>query len=114
MLAKRPMLSAALFALVAGLILTLPARSDEQPNTDKLGIKIANIGFKDGTAKAFELHSLKERKAYVIVFLNFDCPVSRSYADTLAQLAKTYADKGVTFIGICTNDDLTTEQLTKE
>ena len=37
--------------------------------------------------------------------------MSRSYADTLAQFAKTYADKGVTFIGVCTNDDLTVEQL---
>src|ERR1051326_6570384 len=108
---SRRLLAATLVILITHLSSTLAAGADEKVNTDKLGTKNATINFKEGAAKAVDLYSIKDRKAYVVVFLNFDCPVSRGYADTLNKLAKTYADKGVTLIGVCTNDDLSAEQL---
>jgi hypothetical protein len=114
MLCRTRWFAAGILVVVCQFCATVNLRAEEPVNTDKLGTKVANINFKDGTAKPAELYSIKDRKAYVIVFLNFDCPVSRSYADTLAQLAKTYADQGVTFLGICTNEELTTEQLSEQ
>src|SRR5207248_3195301 len=47
----------------------------------------------------------KDRKAVVVVFLSFECPVSTSYAPVLAALAKTYASKGVAFLAVNSSDD---------
>ena len=38
------------------------------------------------------------------MFLSFDCPVSNSYAAPLAELAREYGRKGVTFVGVCPTD----------
>ena len=43
-------------------------------------------------------------RATVIVFISFDCPVSNSYVGPLTDLAKEYAPKGVTVIGLCPTD----------
>ena len=49
--------------------------------------------------------SLKGKYATVVVFLSFDCPISTNYSEALAELAKTYGPKGVTFIGVVPSDD---------
>jgi len=76
-------------------------RAEEKPSSAKLGQKIDNARFQDASGKAFALADLKGTKATVVVFLSFECPVSSSYAQPLAELAKTYGDKGVTFVGLC-------------
>src|SRR5262249_17528626 len=45
------------------------------------------------------------KKAVVLVFLSFECPVSNSYAGPLTELGKKYTDKGVTVVGICAVDE---------
>jgi hypothetical protein len=72
------MFAAGILIFACQFCATRNLRAEEPLNTDKLGTKIANISFKDGTAKPADLYSIKDRKAYVVVFLNFDCPVSRS------------------------------------
>src|SRR5437588_12667354 len=89
----------ALLLLAAG---SLPA-AEEAPNA-KYGQKIGHVTFKDAAGKTLSLGEIgTEKKALVVVFLSFDCPVSSSYAQTLADMAKTYADR-VVFLGVC-NDD---------
>jgi mono/diheme cytochrome c family protein/peroxiredoxin len=105
---------AAVLAFPILLAAGVSVRADDEVSTDKLGSRIGNIKFEDGTGKPFELNALKERKAIVVVFLNFECPVSTSYSDLLAQMVKTYAAKGVAFIGICTNDEMKLDQLTRD
>jgi mono/diheme cytochrome c family protein/peroxiredoxin len=92
--------SLALFLVVASPLASV-ARADEKPSSAKLGQKIDNVRFQDAAGKASALGDLKGTKATVVVFLSFDCPVSTSYAQPLADLAKAYGAKGVTFIGLC-------------
>src|SRR5262249_24644719 len=76
-----------------------------EPTTTKLGSTIGNFTLKDANGKPFSLHDLKDKKAVVLVFLSFECPVSNSYAGPLTELGKKYTDKGVTVVGICAVDE---------
>jgi peroxiredoxin len=72
---------------------------------DKLNKKIDNITLHDVNGKARSLYDLQNKKAIVVVFLSFDCPVSTSYSSVLAEMAKTYRDKQVAFVGVNSSDD---------
>ena len=99
--ARRLAVPLALFAaLSAGA-----ARSDDRPTANKINEKIADFALKTADGKPTALHDLKDKKAVVVVFLSFDCPVSTSYAPVLAELAKTYAGKGVAFLGVDGSDE---------
>ena len=93
----------AAFALAAAL-LAGPASADDTPNA-KLNQKIDNLAFKDTAGKVFNLHDFKDKKAVVVVFLSFECPVSNSYAPFLNEFHKEYGPRGVSFLGLCTNDE---------
>lgn len=91
-------------AALTALVLASVGHSDG-PSRDKLGSKIDNVVFKDATGKTSALYDLKDRKAIVVVFLSFDCPVSNSYSADLAKWSKEYGEKGVAFVGVCVCDD---------
>ncbi len=55
--------------------------------------------------KVLAWNDLAGAKASVVVFLSFDCPVSTSYSQLLADLARDYQTKGVSFVGFCPCDD---------
>ena len=92
-------------ALFAAALLAGAARPDDRPSADKLHEKIADFSLKTADGKTAALHDLKDKKAVVVVFLSFDCPVSTSYAPALAEMAKTYAGKGVAFLGVDGSDE---------
>lgn len=71
----------------------------------RLGDKIGNLAWNDAEGKPTALHGLQGRKAIVVVFLSFDCPIARSYVAVLSEMARAYADKGVAFIGVCPGAD---------
>src|SRR5882672_6798118 len=48
---------------------------------------------------------MENRKAIAIVFLSFECPVSRSYSEPLSEIAKEFEKFGVTVWGLTTNED---------
>jgi peroxiredoxin len=76
-----------------------------------IGTKIANVSIPASAGKVFTLHDLKDRKAIVVVFLSFDCPVCTNYTTLLTEMAKSYEPRGVAFVGICpTHDDAATVQ----
>ncbi len=81
------------------------ARPDDRPGADKLHEKIADFSLQTADGKTAALHDFKDKKAIVVVFLSFDCPVSTSYAPALAEMAKTYAGKGVAFLGVDGSDE---------
>jgi peroxiredoxin len=89
------------------------ARSEDAAPNAKLGKQIDNFTLAGADGKAFALHDVKEKKAVVIVFLSFECPVSTSYSQPLADLARNYADKGVAFVGICATADEDAAQVAK-
>lgn len=95
----------ALLAL-AGLVGTAAAEPTVAASTDKIGKKVA-FSLADAAGQPRSLAALADRKAVVVVFLSFDCPISNSYAPLLADLHSVYAGKGVGLVGIVSGDDLT-------
>lgn len=78
-----------------------------------VGQKVAPVTFRDGTGKPLPLADLRDKKAIVVVFLSFECPVSTSYSQPLSILAAKHASQGVAFVGVCTNAELDAAELTK-
>ncbi|HZT80048.1 MAG TPA: redoxin domain-containing protein [Gemmataceae bacterium] len=97
----RPWAAGALCLLLAGAA----HAEGGKPSNAKLGARIPDVALKSADGKPLSLHGFKDKKAVVVVFLNFDCPVSNSYAQPLALLARQYGDRGVAFLGVCCNPD---------
>src|SRR5262245_41761418 len=93
-------------AAVVGLWLIAPGRADKPDDVDKINKKIDAFSAEDG-GKPWSLAALKDKKAVVIVFLSFDCPVSNSYSKTLADLHAKYREKDVHFVGVVAGEELT-------
>ena len=85
-----------------------------EPSTAYLGKKIGNLTFKDENGKVHALYELKDKKAIVLVFYSFDCPVSTSYAQPLADIAKELEKHGVSFIGLTVNEDESAAEVVKQ
>src|SRR5262245_45610614 len=81
------------------------AVADPVPSKANLGKKIANLSFTDAAGKSVSLYDVKDKKAVVVVFLSFECPVSSSYAQPLADMANEYGKHGIAFLGLTTNAD---------
>ena len=62
--------------------------ADPMPSTDRLNKVVENVTFTDAAGKASSLKDHAGKTATVVCFLSFDCPVSNSYAATLAALHK--------------------------
>jgi peroxiredoxin len=80
-------------------------RAGSEVAVDKLNKKIDNITLHDPSGTPRSLYDLEGKKAIVVVFLSFECPVSTSYSSVLAELAKTYRDKQVAFVAVDSSDD---------
>ncbi len=98
------------FALIAFVSANVGLRTpatgaDPAPSTDRLNKAVDNVAFTDAGGKAVSLKDHVGKNATVVVFLSFDCPVSNSYASTLAALHKEYAEKGVGFVAFVPTDD---------
>ncbi len=104
-----PRLTLVVFCLGIGAALG----ADSDASVDKLNKKIENITLKNAEGKPRSLYDLKDKKAIVVVFLSFDCPVSTSYIPTLAELVKTYREKGVAFVAVDSSDDGDAAQLAR-
>src|SRR5437763_13880000 len=103
-----------LFAVLALVTALVTIQAADGPSNDKLNKPIADFTLTDAGGKAVSLHGLKEKKAIVVVFLSFECPVSNSYSDTLAELAKTYGKQNVAFLGVNSSDDGDAAQIAKQ
>src|ERR1019366_783668 len=90
-----------------------PALAQQEPAHAMLGEKIANLTFKDDRGKGSRLYELEKKKAIVLVFMSFECPVSNSYATPLSHMAKEFEKFGVTFWGLTTNEDDTPADIAK-
>ncbi len=66
--------------------------------------RVADFTLKDVLAdKPVSLGDFRAKKAVVVVFMGTECPINNAYMPRLADMAKTYADKGVAFLGINSN-----------
>jgi peroxiredoxin len=75
------------------------------------GKKIASFRLKDTAGKAWALEDAKGAKAVVVAFLGTQCPVNNAYVPKLVELHKEYADKGVQFVAINSNEHDTSQMI---
>jgi peroxiredoxin len=101
------------FLGVLALLWLGPAIFAQEPSQAKLGEKMPNLTFKDDKGKTHRLYELQNKKAIAIVFLSFECPVSRSYSEPLSEIAKEFDKFGVTVWGLTTNEDETPAEVAK-
>ncbi len=102
-----------LSGLIAAIALVSPVLAQAQPSQAKLGEKMPNLTFKDDKGKAHRLYELENKKAIVLVFLSFECPVSNSYMAPLSEMANEFGKFGVTIWGLTTNEDDTPAEIAK-
>src|ERR1700728_2841567 len=102
---------------VAGVALGFAAQGEacaaDALTAAKLGQKIGDVGFVDAAGKKITLDDLKGAKATVVVFLSFECPVSTSYSPVLSEMKKHFADRGVSFVGVCASEAETPASVAK-
>ena len=92
---------------------TLASADEEDAASTRLGKTIEDFKLVDGAGKQVALSDFKDRKAVVIVFLSFECPVSTGYSQTLATLHEKYQPRGVGFLGISCNPEMSAAELAK-
>jgi peroxiredoxin len=104
--------AASVAATVVGL--SSASASAEEIESAKLGQKISDVSLVDHAGKKQSLHDVAGAKATVFVFLSYECPISTSYTPTLTEMAKRYAEKGITFVGLCASEAETAESVEKQ
>lgn len=108
MIRKRPLLSISWLFLVPSLAilmgcLALSARA--AISTAAIGkaapaFNLPNVGNGHQTS----LHSLVQgKRATVVIFVSTQCPVSNAYTGRMADLAKKFTPRGISFVGIDSN-----------
>jgi peroxiredoxin/mono/diheme cytochrome c family protein len=102
--------SVACFTLIAALTLVAHHASAAEAANDSgasspasLGRQVADFTLADYRGKEVSLAEFKDSKAVVLAFLGVECPLARAYAPRLTELAKEFADKGVTFLIVNAN-----------
>jgi peroxiredoxin len=100
-----------LAAILGGTILGTPAPALDIPGASRLGRTIADFTLPDASGKPLALSDFNGRKAIVVVFLSFECPMSTNYAPVLADLADAYGNRGVAFLGVCCQQDADAAQV---
>jgi peroxiredoxin len=114
----RNTISRVLLGAAAAALLGVPARAGEgraekPTDVDKINKKIDHFALRDAGGKEVTPATFKGKKAVVVVFLSFECPVSKSYSPLLAELHRKYADKGVAFLGVDSSDDESAAEIAK-
>ena len=92
---------------VVGLLAMVQIAAAKTPSP--VGRKVENFSLKDFRGTEHALSDAAKSKLVVIAFLGTECPVAKQYGPRLAELAKEYQPRGVTFLGINANrqDSLT-------
>ncbi|MEI6687367.1 MAG: redoxin domain-containing protein, partial [Planctomycetota bacterium] len=67
----------------------------------KLNKKIENITFVSISGEKKTLEELRGGNATIVVFLNFQCPISNKQTPELIEIAEKYKTKKVNIIGVC-------------
>lgn len=80
-----------------------PATAKPMAQGVALGQKIAPLQLRDTSGKPVTITKWNKSKATVLMFVATKCPVSNAYNARMANLGKTFAPKGVRFIGINSN-----------
>jgi peroxiredoxin len=94
--------------LTAGcLALAAPAwgQTERAVSKSAVGEKIGPILLESAAGTRERLQDLGGKRATVVVFLSFECPICTGYLGTLADLARSYSERGVLVLGVCAGED---------
>jgi peroxiredoxin len=91
--------------LVSGIASSrpLPAHRSDVSEKNSLGKAIADFTLKDTSGRAVSLAHFKDKKAVAVIFAGTQCPINNQFMPRLAQLHKEFAEKGVVFLAINSN-----------
>ena len=86
---------------ILSAILTATMTFADAPATPpSAGSKVADFSLKDIHRRPRSIADYKQAKAFVVVFLDTECPLAKLYLTTLKDLHKKYTPAGVQFIAI--------------
>ena len=71
--------------------------------TSLVGKQVGEFSAKDFRGRNHSLSEYSESRVVVLAFLGTECPLAKLYGPRLASIAKKYADKGVTILGMNSN-----------
>ena len=74
-----------------------------QAGESQIGKKLDNFSARDFRGKDTSLADYSKSKLVVVAFLGTECPLAKLYGPRLAELAAKYQDRGVTFLGVNSN-----------
>jgi len=75
-----------------------------------IGAAMPEFSLEDSTGKT-HTRAQYDGKIVVFNFCTHECPFSRGADPDINELAKTYAEKGVVFLGVDSNKDVTLDQI---
>ncbi len=90
-------------SLIAVSLCASAGAADPRPAQSALGREIEGFSLQDYRGKAWSLADFKDSKGVAVVFLGTECPVAGQYAARLQVLAGKYAEAGIAFIAIDSN-----------
>jgi peroxiredoxin len=106
---------AALVGALLGIIVGAAQGADVSKNAVSaaapIGRTIDDFALHDYLGAKYSLADWPDKKALVIVFLGTECPLVKLYGPRLAEMATKYADDGVQFIGINSNQQDSLEDI---
>lgn len=70
------------------------------PPAPAIGTVVPNFSLKDIHRRPRSLEAIKGRKAFVVAFIDAECPVANLYVPTLIALHQEYSARGVQFLAI--------------
>lgn len=69
----------------------------------RLGKRIPDFQLRDQLGTSHTLTEFRGNKAIVVAFLGVECPLAKLYGKRLGEMEREYRDKGVTFVGVNSN-----------
>jgi peroxiredoxin len=91
-----------LAALLAGYSQVVATEID-QTRTASVGRKVEELDLLDERGKVHTWQDFEDRDFIVLAFLGTECPLAKLYGPRLDRLAKRYAERSVTFVGVNSN-----------
>lgn len=70
-----------------------------------IGTKLTNLNFKDTRYLPRSLDDFKDKKAFVLVFVDKSCPVAQKYLPVLQEMESHFSSKGVQFLAVNPSPD---------
>lgn len=79
---------------------------------DSLGKSIADFKLRDQDGAPHRLHDYADRAVVVVAFLGVECPLAKTYAPRLDELAQQYRSRGVAVLAVDSNQQDSGAELT--